>query len=61
MSFVKNLLYYKNKASNKLTDASKVDENSLKLDKVGPKSTSGWLQFKSTLRIACVAQALVIT
>ena len=37
----KNLYYYKNKASNKLTDASKVDENSLKLDKVGPKSTSG--------------------
>lgn len=39
MSYVKN--YYKHKAFNKLTDASKVDENSLKLDKVGPKSTSG--------------------
>ena len=40
-TYVKNLYYYKHKASNKLTDASKVDENSLKLDKVGPKSTSG--------------------
>lgn len=44
-----------------LTDESNVAANSLKLDRVGPRSMSGWLQLRSTLKIACVAQAFVIT
>lgn len=45
----------------KLTVASKVWQKSLNDDKVSPSLTSICLQFRRTLRMACVAQALLIT
>lgn len=44
-----------------LTAGSKAWANSLNWAKVGPTLTSLSGQFKRTLRIACVAQALFIT
>lgn len=44
-----------------LTLASNDAENSLNSVRTGPKSTSVCFVFKIILRIACVAQALLIT
>ena len=56
-----DVCYYEVPLYLELTDESNVAEKSLKLDSVCPKSKSGWLQFRSTLRMAWVAQALVMT
>lgn len=42
-------------------EESKLETNSLNVDNVSPISTSGWVEFNNTLRIAWVAQALLIT